>query len=96
MQGILIGVVAAFVVLITIVGPEYVLFPSIPRAQSTDDIFFPRNHGSHFELAKTAIEEGGGRGELEDIDVTNIDNRSRPTSVHEDELPEKNSADLKV
>jgi SHS family lactate transporter-like MFS transporter len=25
-----------------------------------------RNHGSHFENAKTAFEEGGGRGELVD------------------------------
>jgi len=37
-QGILIGVVAAFVLIVTIVGPE--------------------NHGSHFEKAKTAFEEG--------------------------------------
>ncbi|KIM37555.1 hypothetical protein M413DRAFT_448365 [Hebeloma cylindrosporum] len=37
-QGILIGVVAAFVVIVTIIGPE--------------------NHGSHFEKAKAAFEEG--------------------------------------
>ncbi|KAI0695981.1 MFS general substrate transporter, partial [Cytidiella melzeri] len=43
-QGILIGVVAAFVLFITIIGPE--------------------NYGSHFEKAKTAIEEGGGRDEM--------------------------------
>lgn len=42
-QGILIGVVAAFVVIITIIGPE--------------------NHGSHFEKAKTAFEEGAANEE---------------------------------
>jgi len=45
-QGILIGVVCAFVLLMTIIGPE--------------------NHGSHFEKAKTAFEEGGGNDELID------------------------------
>ncbi|KDR68317.1 hypothetical protein GALMADRAFT_231483 [Galerina marginata CBS 339.88] len=39
-QGILIGVVAAFVIIVTIIGPE--------------------NHGSHFEKAKAAFEEGAG------------------------------------
>ncbi|KAK7677712.1 hypothetical protein QCA50_019264 [Cerrena zonata] len=76
-QGILIGVVAAFVVLITLIGPE--------------------NHGAHFERAKTAIEEGGGLGEIEEVDPTTVSNdRSPPTSVHEDEIHEKNSSDLKV
>ncbi|KAI0074125.1 MFS general substrate transporter [Panus rudis PR-1116 ss-1] len=48
-QGILIGVVAAFVIIVTIIGPE--------------------NHGSHFEKAKTAFEEGAGRDELEEDDL---------------------------
>lgn len=48
-QGILIGVVAAYVVILTIVGPE--------------------NHGSHFENAKTAFEEGAGADEQEDESV---------------------------
>lgn len=46
-----------------------------------------RNHGSHFEKAKTAIEEGGGRGELaEDDEVhrargSGSAGDSRPTSL---------------
>jgi len=43
-QGILIGVVSAFVLIVTAFGPE--------------------NHGLHFEKAKTAFEEGGGRDEI--------------------------------
>lgn len=43
-QGILVGVVAGFVVLCTIVGPEH--------------------HGSHFEKAKAAFEEGAGEDEV--------------------------------
>jgi len=39
--GILMGVVAAFVIVITIIGPEH--------------------HASHFEMSKTAFEEGGGQ-----------------------------------
>ena len=69
-QGILIGVVAAFVLFITIIGPE--------------------NFGSHFEKAKTAFEEGGGRDELgEGADhdhehaakTHDAESGSRPTSV---------------
>ncbi|KXN84179.1 hypothetical protein AN958_12915 [Leucoagaricus sp. SymC.cos] len=63
-QGILIGVVAAFVLIVTILGPE--------------------NHGFHFEKAKTAFEEGGGRGELVDTDGEGSgaqrDSSSRPES----------------
>lgn len=44
-----------------------------------------RNHGSHFEKAKTAIEEGGGRGELAEDDeirrARGSGSDSRPTSV---------------
>ncbi|KIM49920.1 hypothetical protein M413DRAFT_408326 [Hebeloma cylindrosporum] len=50
-QGILIGVVAAFVVVVTIVGPE--------------------NHGSHFEKAKTAFEEGAADDEPIDDSARN-------------------------
>lgn len=75
-QGILIGVVAAFVVFITIIGPEYV--PSaLPYPLSRPSLrplilylwlgtydrvrsLSLRNHGSHFEKHKTAFEEGGG------------------------------------
>jgi SHS family lactate transporter-like MFS transporter len=49
-QGMLLGTVAAFVIFITLIGPE--------------------NHGSHFENAKTAFEEGGGTGEMDAVGVT--------------------------
>ncbi|KAJ7230938.1 hypothetical protein C8J57DRAFT_1582488 [Mycena rebaudengoi] len=49
-QGILIGVIAAFVVFITDVGPEYVFSPAP----------FLANHGSHFEIHRAAFDEGGG------------------------------------
>jgi len=69
-QGILIGVVAAFIIIVTILGPE--------------------NHGFHFEKAKTAIEEGGGRGELVDDDEIphargSSASGSRPTSMSVEE-----------
>jgi SHS family lactate transporter-like MFS transporter len=68
-QGILIGVVCAFVLIVTILGPE--------------------NHGSHFEKAKTAFEEGGGRGEFVDDDSEvrqrSKEDGSRPSSVLADE-----------
>ena len=54
-QGILIGVVAAYVVVLTIIGPE--------------------NHGSHFEKAKTAFEEGAGADELEDEEILEEERR---------------------
>jgi len=49
-QGMLLGSIAVFVILITLVGPE--------------------NHGSHFENAKTAFEEGGGKGEMDTVGVS--------------------------
>jgi SHS family lactate transporter-like MFS transporter len=49
-QGMLLGVIALFVIFITVVGPE--------------------NHGSQFENAKTAFEEGGGRGEMDVVGVS--------------------------
>jgi len=66
-QGILIGVVAAFVLIITIIGPE--------------------NHGSHFEKAKAAFEEGAGREEVSDEfdDLHDSQTDSRPTSTGGDE-----------
>ena len=62
-QGILIGVVSAFVLIVTVFGPECVSYSSLyPRFS----FILHRNHGSHFENAKTAFEEGGGRDELAD------------------------------
>jgi SHS family lactate transporter-like MFS transporter len=65
-QGILIGVVSAFVLFLAVIGPE--------------------NHSKHFEKAKTAFEEGGGRGEMIDDDAQS---GTEPTtgSLHDDEKP---------
>ncbi|EKM79685.1 hypothetical protein AGABI1DRAFT_114166 [Agaricus bisporus var. burnettii JB137-S8] len=68
-QGILIGVVCAFVIVVTVLGPE--------------------NHGSHFEKAKTAFEEGGGRGEFVDDGPEGRqrdEDSSRPGSINEKEI----------
>ncbi|CAL1712690.1 unnamed protein product [Somion occarium] len=75
-QGILMGVVAAFVLIITIIGPE--------------------NHGSHFEKAKAAFEEGAGRDELvEDVDEPHGSRSpSPPTSIREQDVKEKTSTDI--
>ncbi|PPQ89293.1 hypothetical protein CVT25_000918 [Psilocybe cyanescens] len=64
-QGILIGVVAAFVIFITIIGPE--------------------NHGSQFEKAKTAFEEGGGRDKIAVEDRPGKSSRHESDSVSGDE-----------
>jgi len=58
-QGIFIGLVVAYVVIITILGLEYVRL-SLISAYITDDSTFQRNHGSHFEKHKAAFEEGDG------------------------------------
>lgn len=68
-QGILLGVVAGFLILCTIIGPE--------------------NHGSHFEKAKAAFEEGAGEDEVApDADAAprgdlESDMSSRPRSIVE-------------
>lgn len=59
MQGVFIGVVAAYVVIITILGPEYARL-SLSSAYITDDSTFQRNHGSHIEKHKAASEGAGG------------------------------------
>ena len=48
---------AAFVIFITIIGPEYVCFVFY-TFRFVDPPFLIRNHGSHFEAHKTAFEEG--------------------------------------
>ena len=62
-QGILIGVVAIFVICVTILAPEYVfsISPSLTPNKHMD-----RNHSSHFEQAKAAFEEGAGEDEMEE------------------------------
>jgi MFS transporter, SHS family, lactate transporter len=63
-QGILVGSVAAFVFLITIIGPECALsvFGMDPF---TDLQSCCRNRAAHFEKAKAAFEEGAANDELE-------------------------------
>ena len=62
-QGILIGVVAIFVICVTILAPEYVF--SISPSPSPNK-HMDRNHSSHFEQAKAAFEEGAGEDEMEE------------------------------
>ncbi|KAF8965854.1 MFS general substrate transporter [Flammula alnicola] len=57
-QGILIGVVSAFVLFITIIGPECGLSLFLQRILSEYNINLCRTHGSHFEQNKTAFQEG--------------------------------------
>jgi MFS transporter, SHS family, lactate transporter len=63
-QGIFIGVVAVFTLLMTILGPECVIFSQALLV--TDLGWVCRNHGSRFEKHKTAYEEGG-RTDTEEV-----------------------------
>ena len=84
-QGILIGVVSAFVLLVTVFGPECVSPGSLyPRLL----LMLYRNHGSHFENAKTAFEEGGGRDELAEAPEISTERR--------DQHPEEKNVDDQV
>lgn len=62
-QGIFIGTVAAYVILVTIFGPEYdLLFSRDSHVDSRVCMLVQhRHHSSHFEKHKTAFEEGGGQ-----------------------------------
>ena len=84
-QGILIGVVSAFVLIVTIFGPEYVSPGSLYLRPS---LMLHRNHGSHFENAKTAFEEGGGRGELADDPEVLTESRDK-NSMEKDNVDEQ-------
>ena len=50
-----------------------------------------RNHGSHFENAKTAFEEGGGRDELADVrkDLTELEMRDWQDSMEKGKVCEE-------
>jgi SHS family lactate transporter-like MFS transporter len=82
-QGLLIGVVAAFVIFITIIGPEYV-FPLLCALSTSNFLCLLRNHGSHFENHKTAFEEGAARDDamIEDVDAST----ESPDSKHSDPI----------
>lgn len=65
-QGIFIGVIAAYVVVVTIFGPEYVVcFFCYSRVDHEVASPCHRHHSSHFEKHKTAFEEGGGQDEAD-------------------------------
>ena len=69
MQGIFIGVVAAFVVLITIVGPEYAGFLLLFSLSLTN---VNRKHGSHFEQHKAAFEQGAAEDDIPEKDPVSV------------------------
>jgi len=86
-QGILLGVVAAFTLFMTIIGPECVLLSLFYPVHMLTRLVF-RNHGAHFEKHKTAFEEGGGRDDALIEDDGRIAAETRSVSVDE-----KHSAD---
>lgn len=53
-----------------------------------------RNYGSHFERAKTAIEEGGGRDELAEGYENQESDDSRPESIRAED--EKAPASVRI
>jgi|SRR6266481_2697628 len=84
-QGILLGAIAAFVIFITTIGPECVLYPFLPSKTGKTDLrllSLHRNHGSNFEQEKTAFEDGGDKGRSVEDEEKSPDTRS-------DEISEK-------
>ena len=71
----------------TDLGPECVNLTSSP----TRDSHLFRNHGSHFEKAKTAFEQGGGRGELASNNESDSEDRGANDKMTES-VDEKASA----
>ena len=67
-QGILLGAMSAFVIFITIIGPECVSCLCHPSKLRNTDFPWCRNHGSHFESQNTAFEEGGSENKGESKD----------------------------
>ena len=57
-QGIFIGAVTAFVVFITIIGPEYAYANPIPPFVC---LHLDRKHGATFEQPRSDFEKGGAR-----------------------------------
>ena len=72
---------AAFVIFITIIGPELVFY-FCDRFVTSRVTPFPRNHGSNFEQHKTAFEEGAGQDDaiIEDVHSPEKDKNG---SVHD-------------
>lgn len=73
-QGIFIGVVAAYVVVVTIFGPEYVVYLSCYSHVDHEVVSPDRHHSSHFEQHKAAFEEGGGQDDavMENPDAAEV------------------------
>lgn len=100
-QGILIGVVAAFVIFITIIGPEYVPIPFFvlyTLSQNLTSTLCGRNHSSHFEKHKAAFEEGAARDDAvydEDGNARDVDGSPRSASIEDEKKGsvEKRSVD---
>jgi SHS family lactate transporter-like MFS transporter len=77
-QGILIGAVAAFVILITIIGPAEYVFSSSLAGLSPYSL---RNHSSHFERHRVAFDErGAGDNAFIDDDEGALANSVHPDS----------------
>ena len=87
-QGILIAAVAAFVVFITIIGPECV--PSNLSYTLFFSMYFyhPRNHGSRFEKHKIAVQEGAADSNAEmdkQVVLHEVEASTRMGSILEDQ-----------
>lgn len=67
--------------IVTVFGPEYVAHASLCVRLP---LMLSRNHGSHFEKAKTAFEEGGGRDELVEVPEVLAEKREQE-SIEENE-----------
>jgi MFS transporter, SHS family, lactate transporter len=78
-QGILIGTVAAYIIFLVIIGPEYVSFLSLLPLCLT---LMCRNHGSHFEKQGVAFEEDSEN--RTDYDQHAIDNEQMSDTRFED------------
>lgn len=76
-QGILIGTVAAYILLLTIIGPEYVLLQGIHHRDISDfNCRVNRNHGADFERHGLAFSEETPGNNQHDVDEKVSETRS--------------------
>jgi SHS family lactate transporter-like MFS transporter len=84
-QGILLGAIAAFVIFITVIGPECVFVP-ISSFRTWEHLFVPffshRNHGSHFEQEKPGFEDGGDK-------MRSVEDEERTPDILSEDISEK-------
>jgi hypothetical protein len=77
-QGIFIGTVTAFVVFITIIGPEYAYAnPILPFVC----LHLDRKHGATFEQPRSDFEKGGVRGKSSRVPKLIIGLSSEPEAI---------------